>query len=73
MDVVQIMVGLRTCPAACIEELECPRVSSDTLSRLLWRFIRIGPINTWDRQAFFTDIPSPASFDPAPTQITGNF
>lgn len=32
-----------------------------------------GPINTWDRQAFFTDIPSPASFDPAPTEIKQNF
>lgn len=27
----------------------------------------------WDRQAFFTDIPTPSSFDPAPTQITSNF
>ena len=32
-----------------------------------------GPINSWDRQAFFTDIPSPPSFDSAPTEIVGNF
>ena len=32
-----------------------------------------GPINSWDRQAFFTDVPEVPGFDAAPTLIQSNF
>ena len=32
-----------------------------------------GPINSWDRQAFFTDVPDVPGFDAAPTLIQSNF
>jgi hypothetical protein len=44
---------------------------------LIWNTCREsgdhGPINTWDRQAFFTDVPEPPGFTPVQTLIRQNF
>ena len=44
---------------------------------LIWNTCREsgdhGPINTWDRQAFFTDVPEPPGFSPVQTLIQSNF